>query len=490
MALNAPVPIVDGSQTEFSKVFAAGSGGTATLPNVRLYRADGRIQHPIPAQLDVTFTTSPATLLARIKAAAVAAGMASADFDLWWSKAQIVGMTSAAITGATLLVMRAESTGVNTSNTELDPTVVGDFFAHESFATGAIFTHGPIPGDASGAGTIAVAATLTEVSKSEDSAHASGDKGIMALAVRQDTPSALAGTSGDYIPLSVTSMGRLRAAAAPESISTSGTITNSGDAVTVTGAGAFNTLLFVTDGSAAIIPEGTIDGTNWFTLPFWNPANATPQVRVATTTISANIPQMADTLSATSVRVRRTSTGAAAVCTVVLSSSDAQGTTMVSGTIPHGQVAAGNPVLVGLEARNADGSAVGNGDIVRALASLLGKAVTLPYALPASTWQYAGPTGGITDTADDQIVAAVASTRHYITALQIVNMSTTATEVVIKDGSTVIWRCELDADGGAAGISMQFPTPLRGTANTALNVACLTTSTKVFVNAQGFSAAE
>ena len=37
-------------------------------------------------------------------------------------------------------------------------------------------------------------------------------------------------------------------------------------------------------------------------------------------------------------------------------------------------------------------------------------------------------------------------------------------------------------------IEITFPTPLRGTAATAMNVACLTTGAQVFVNAQGFAA--
>lgn len=48
--------------------------------------------------------------------------------------------------------------------------------------------------------------------KLEDAAHASGDAGIMALAVRQDTLAALAGTTGDYTPLTTDSMGALNVA--------------------------------------------------------------------------------------------------------------------------------------------------------------------------------------------------------------------------------------------------------------------------------------
>ena len=52
--------------------------------------------------------------------------------------------------------------------------------------------------------------TATSLGKAEDAAHTTGDVGVMALAVRQDVPSALAGASGDYIPLTTNAQGALR----------------------------------------------------------------------------------------------------------------------------------------------------------------------------------------------------------------------------------------------------------------------------------------
>lgn len=52
-----------------------------------------------------------------------------------------------------------------------------------------------------------VVASDQEWVKAEDAAHTTGDKGIMALAVRQDTPAALAGTAADYIPLTTDKLG-------------------------------------------------------------------------------------------------------------------------------------------------------------------------------------------------------------------------------------------------------------------------------------------
>lgn len=58
--------------------------------------------------------------------------------------------------------------------------------------------------------TTSMDATLTALSKAEDAAHASGDKGIMSLAVRNDVEGSLVTTDGDYAPLQVDSVGRLR----------------------------------------------------------------------------------------------------------------------------------------------------------------------------------------------------------------------------------------------------------------------------------------
>jgi hypothetical protein len=49
----------------------------------------------------------------------------------------------------------------------------------------------------------------TNLGKAEDAAHTSGAVGVMALAVRNDAGTALAGTTGDYIPLSTDSSGAL-----------------------------------------------------------------------------------------------------------------------------------------------------------------------------------------------------------------------------------------------------------------------------------------
>lgn len=58
--------------------------------------------------------------------------------------------------------------------------------------------------------TVVPGTGTTNLGKAEDAAHSSGSTGVMVLAVRNDAGAALAGTTGDYIPFSTDSVGRLR----------------------------------------------------------------------------------------------------------------------------------------------------------------------------------------------------------------------------------------------------------------------------------------
>lgn len=58
-------------------------------------------------------------------------------------------------------------------------------------------------------GTIIPGTAATNLGKAEDVAHASGDTGVMALAVRNDANAAIATTDLDYTPIGVDSAGRI-----------------------------------------------------------------------------------------------------------------------------------------------------------------------------------------------------------------------------------------------------------------------------------------
>lgn len=104
-----------------------------------------------------------------------------------------------------------------------------------------------------------------------------------------------------------------------------------------------------------------------------------------------------------------------------------------------------------------------------------------------TAWTYAGAEGGITNTSDVTLKAAAGiGNGVYLTGLQIVNKGGTATEVVVKSGSTVLWRTYAAANG-ANPINVAFPDPLVADNNTALTAACITTSSATIISAQGYT---
>jgi len=167
------------------------------------------------------------------------------------------------------------------------------------------------------------------------------------------------------------------------------------------------------------------------------------------------------------------------------------GTSTVSGVAAHDAVISGNPVRIAGRALTANYTAVASGDVADFVTTLVGALITKPYAIPEQDWYYAAASGGITNTTDVVLSAAAgAGLRRYLTSISIQNASATvATEVVIKDGATVIYRGYVGTQALLNSVvNVTFPSPLKTTANTALNVACITTGAQVYVNAQGYTA--
>lgn len=464
MALTAPIPTINGSQTEFSKVWIRGSTATATLPNIKLYSADGRAHHPYTGTLDVTIAhTAADTLYNRIQAAATAADatLTAARFDRWFKKARITGFSCDAITGDTLLVNRSEDTGLTDTNIgddgRLPAKAAASFYAQETYPVGRPFTHGNIPAEIVGL----TGATV----------NVAGEVEVAATWDRTTFQTAALAAVNDALTLACPGMGT----AVFEFTAVSGTLTITWE-MSIDGGVSYRTAR-ATAGATASASSVSSSSANASTANrYWLDCTGATHVRIRVTASSG---------------ASGTVQGVVTAVPWMIPFSTTSGLVEISGQNSHNTAVTATAIQVGAEGRSTDGTVITSGRTTRLLSTLLGKLVNRPHALAGQTWQYAGPTGGITDTADDVVVASAgANVRNYITAIQVVNMSTTATEVVIKDGSTVIWRMELDADGGAAGISVDFAVPLRGTAAAAINVACLTTSSKVFVNAQGFTAAE
>ena len=401
--------------------------------------------------------------------------------------------------------------------------------------------------------------TATALGKAEDAAHASGDVGVLALAVRRDTAAVGADVDGDYSTLNVDANGRLHVnvgAALPAGTNNIGDVdvlslpalpagtnnigdvdvlslpalaagtNNIGDVdvltvpapLNVTGGGVELGALRVTiandstgvvsiddnagsltvDGSvslAAAIPAGTnnIGDVDVLTVPA-DPFGANADAASATGSISAKLRFIAATgIPITSIAAGDTNIGNVDIVTMPnVTLAAGTNTNEVVGDAAHDAPVAGNPILNGMEARSSDPTAVASGDVVRMIATLLGKQVVYPYALPGTDWHYAAASGGIVNTTGVTAkTAGAAGVRNYVTRAEIINgHATVSTDFQIRDGAagTVLWRGFLQAAGG--GVAAVFDPPLRGTAATLIEIACGTTGSAVYANLHGFSAAE
>lgn len=160
----------------------------------------------------------------------------------------------------------------------------------------------------------------------------------------------------------------------------------------------------------------------------------------------------------------------------------------ITGQAAHDAVAVGNPVRVAGKAVTADPAAVATGDQADVKVSTVGAVAVTLNQVPELTWQYAAQAGGILNaTAIAAKAAAAAGIRNYVTGLQLQNAGAVATEFVVLDGAAVMWRGNLPA-AMVDCFEVNFRTPLRGTAATALNIQCLTTGAAVYANLQGFIA--
>jgi hypothetical protein len=161
------------------------------------------------------------------------------------------------------------------------------------------------------------------------------------------------------------------------------------------------------------------------------------------------------------------------------------GNPAIVGNVAHDSAQSGSPVRIAGVGRTTNYTAVADNDVANLVTTTVGALVVREHCIPEMMFSY---TGTVTNTTDVAVKTAGASgIRNYVNGIQFQNTNATATEVVIKDGTTVIWR-------GYAGANMtvmaniSFDQPLRGTSATALNFACITTGANVIVNVQGYQA--
>lgn len=158
--------------------------------------------------------------------------------------------------------------------------------------------------------------------------------------------------------------------------------------------------------------------------------------------------------------------------------------TLSSGQTAHSSASTGNPVRVGGRVITTIDTSLTQGDASDLAVTTGQQLVTKPFASAENDWRFTGSIS-TTTTAAAANAAGGTNVRNYVTDIQAQNTSATATTLLIVDGSTTIWQCNLPANMPEP-IAISFQTPLRGTANTAMNYNFGTAGATVLLNIQGY----
>jgi len=206
----------------------------------------------------------------------------------------------------------------------------------------------------------------------------------------------------------------------------------------------------------------------------------TTATTAGTTTIAMSASQVANPFTPNNLPINLVQISGAAN-----SSGGATGGLGVGGFVAHSAGTSGNPVQIGGVVSTALETSLVASDMSRALMTTAQQLVTKQYGTAENDWRY---TGVLTTTTAAALKAAgAASIRNNLTDFQYQNTSAVATTVLIRDNVTTIAQFHAPANM-ALPACIQFSTPIRGTAATALNVVCGTTGANVLVNAAGFQA--
>lgn len=237
-------------------------------------------------------------------------------------------------------------------------------------------------GEVSSVRAITPGTSAQNLGKAEDAVHASGDTGVMALAVRQDTATALA-ANNDYIPLIVDSSGRLHVNVGTGSVSISALVPGTGatnlgkaeDAVHANGDVGVQVLAVRRD----TLASSTSNNGDYATFSvdsvgaLWTRNAGVTTIALSGSTRGRPI-QLTGTTSGTAVTLHTATTTAGQIDRLFIDLTNTSASAVVV-TIEFGTTGVGNEIDVTVPAnatvRAVDGSVIGGGatDTVRAYAT-------------------------------------------------------------------------------------------------------------------------
>jgi hypothetical protein len=160
-------------------------------------------------------------------------------------------------------------------------------------------------------------------------------------------------------------------------------------------------------------------------------------------------------------------------------------TTLTGGSVAEDSATTTSPHIVGAIARTAlPAATVVAGDAVRNTSSVSGQLIMKPFAVRELDF-FANVT--VTTATQTAIRAAqAAGIRQNVTSITYQNTNAVTTTLTIQDGNTTLIQVSVPASM-TAPVQLQFPTPLFGTAATALNYTAGTTAANILLNVTGFN---
>ena len=212
--------------------------------------------------------------------------------------------------------------------------------------------------------------------------------------------------------------------------------------------------------SCTITYETSDDNTNWYPCAGLRADN--PGIfGITSTSTAAQMAQFTRKGLYFRARVSAYSSGTISVVGTLSKNPVMQlGIVNVIGQNAEGANVGSFPIAIACEGRTSSKTSVATGQVVRPISTVDGRQIVRLNSIPENEWQYAAASGGITNTTDVVLQAAAGSgIKNYLTGLSVANANATASEIVIKDGSTVIWRMYLAANAPIKSIIFSTPLP-------------------------------
>ena len=327
----------------------------------------------------------------------------------------------------------------------------------------------------------------TNLGKAEDAAHSSGDVGVAAMTVRQDTAAALSGTDGDYQPLITNASGHLHVV-----LPTTQTIATVGGVTTLIGGSLAHDAADIginphKIGGYASASAPTDVSANGDIVNAWFVRNGAQAIQPTYAGVLATTGNGASGAGVQRVTIANDSTGIlAGVTTVTTVTTCSTVTTLTGSSIAHDSADSGNPHKIGAKATTSlsGKTMVANDDRSDLFAGVDGVQITRNHT-NLEDIVTATPVA-ITDGSSTSVVSAQgAGVKTYVTSITIANSSATFVTVDLRDGTagSVKWTFPVPATGG---VTHTFDPPLPFSANTAVAADPSAAASTITVSVNGF----